>query len=197
MTSGDTVTAVIPSLPSRSRLLTRAVASVAAQTHPVTALAVAVDTKGGGAWATRNRAVKMARDTEWVAFLDDDDEWLPHHIEHLLTVAADTAADVVWGWFDVVGGTDPFPHYRGRQYDPADPHIVPITYLVRSLLLQHAVNIMGGFQPDSGGSWDVQDRPLLDAFYALGATMHADPKSTWLWHHHTANTSGLPTRAMP
>jgi hypothetical protein len=187
------VTVVIPTIPMRRDLLARALLSVTGQTHPVAAVAIAMDTDRSGAWATRNRAASMVR-TTWTAFLDDDDELLPHHVEHLLAVAKNEHADVAWGWFDVRGGTDPFPHYRGRQYDPGQPHIVPITYLVRTEVLHAAMDAIGGFQPDVGGSWDVQDRPLLDTMVRLGAHLHACPDTTWVWHHHGSNTSGLPTR---
>jgi glycosyltransferase involved in cell wall biosynthesis len=152
-----------------------------------------MDTEHEGAWVTRNRAAAAVR-TEWTAFLDDDDELLPIHVEHLLSVAAEHQADVVWGWFRVVGGGDPFPHYRGKQYDPAQPHVVPITYMVRTELLRAAVERMGGFMPDTIGAWDNQDMPLLSEFAAQGGRMVASPETTWVWHHHGANTSGLPTR---
>jgi len=191
------VTIAIPSIPPRRELLARALNSVAAQTPaPAAAVSIAYDTTHAGAWATRNRAAAAVR-TEWTGFLDDDDELLPHHLDHLLRVHAITGADMVWGWFDVVGGIDPFPTYRGRQYDPGQPHIVPITYLVRTAALHHALAVMGGFQADDphhGGSWDVQDQPLIDTLVKLGYTLHANPSTTWLWHHHGRNTSGLPTR---
>jgi len=43
-----------------------------------------------------NRAIELARG-EWVAPLDDDDEFLPDHIETLLEVARRTRAELVYG----------------------------------------------------------------------------------------------------
>jgi hypothetical protein len=192
--SRDTVTVCVPTLTTRAPLLSRALASVGAQTRPADALAVAVDADRAGAWVTRNRAARMAR-TRWVAFLDDDDELLPHHLEHLLWAAAEQRADVVWGWFEVVGGNDPFPpHFPTKQYDPAQPHVVPISYLVRRELLEEATEQMGGFLPDgsSGGAWDAQDGPLMTAMCTLGGVLCPTGEVTWRWHHHGKNTSGLP-----
>jgi glycosyltransferase involved in cell wall biosynthesis len=189
----ETVTVCIPTLPTRQHYLGRAIASVCAQTHPAAALAVAVDLERTGAWDTRNRALDMATGTEWVAFLDDDDTLHPNHLEVLVRAAREAAADVVWGWYTVVGGADPWPERRGRQYDPAQPHVVPITYMVRRELVQAARAHMGGFQPDTIGSWDLQDQPLFD-YYAREGTLYAVEDTTWTWHHHGANTSGLPTR---
>lgn len=191
----DTVCVAIPTLPTRQGMLGRAMASVCAQDHPVADVAVAVDLEREGAWVARNRAATMAchSGAHWVAFLDDDDELLPCHCSTLLRAAEDAQADVVWGWFTVAGGADPFPHYRGRQYDAAQPHIVPITYMVRAQLLHQALRDMGGFQPDGIGAWDNQDQPLLDYYHREGR-MLAVEDTTWRWYHHGTNTSGLPTR---
>jgi len=186
------ITIVIPTIPPRQALLQRAIASVQAQRRPVAAMSIAVDVHREGAWATRNRGLQGVS-TEWTGFLDDDDELLAHHTEFLLDRADEYGLDVVWGWFEVIGGRDPFPMHRGRQYDPATPHIVPISYVVRTELLRAAVAQTGGFKPDNDGSWDNQDMPLFDALCRLGRHM-AFPDVTWSWHHHTSNTSGLPQR---
>lgn len=180
------VTVCVPTIPPRSDMLRRAIRSVIAQEGvPAAALAVAIDTKREGAWTTRNRALAMAQ-TEWVAFLDDDDEFLPIHLERLCRWQQSTGADMVWGWFEVVGGTDPFPHYRGVQYDIEHPTIVPITYLARRELLLASP----GFQADTIGCWDNQDQPVIDGLIKAGGTTFACNDVTWRWHHHGANTSG-------
>ena len=46
--------------------------------------------------APMNRAIELARGS-WIAALDDDDEWLPDHIEALLAEARRTRAEVVYG----------------------------------------------------------------------------------------------------
>jgi hypothetical protein len=127
--------------------------------------------------------------------LDDDDEFLPHHITLLQRAAMETGADVVWGWFDVVGGTDPFPLHRGKQWDIGEQyphgfsHIFPITVLLRRELAMDAK-----FEPDQLGNWDGQDFPFWKKMWDAGAKFHAIPDTTWLWHHHSNNTSGLPNR---
>lgn len=190
-TPGD-ITVVIPTIPPRARMLARAVASVSKQEHPAAAIVIAQDTAGDGAWSTRNRGV-LSVGTTWTAFLDDDDELLPHHLRRLLELAETTGAGLVWSWFQVIGGTDPFPMHRGREFDPASPHIVPITYLVRTELLLAGMAATGGFRPDTAGAWDKQDAPLFVAMAAAGGTANT-PEVTWLWNHHGANTSGLPER---
>jgi hypothetical protein len=190
------VTVCIPTVPGRYLQLCRAVKSVEDQDYPrhlIQVEAVLDHYPRQGAWATRNRAAAAA-DTEWIAFLDDDDEFLPWHLSMLLQVADDWGVDMAWGWFEVVGGTDPFPMHRGRQFDPQEPHIVPITYLIRRELFIDT----RGFQPDTDvtGSWEAQDAGvILDAYTLSGGKLMAIPETTWRWHHHGWNTSGLPHRA--
>ena len=99
------VSAVIPTR-GRPQLLKRALASVAAQTHADLEVVVVVDGPDAGtqallaAWTerpltvvvndppagggeARNVGVRAARG-RWIAFLDDDDEWLPVKIERQL-----------------------------------------------------------------------------------------------------------------
>jgi hypothetical protein len=187
------VTVCVPAIPSRLTLLQqRALPSVWRQTYPVDAVAVSVDYHRQGAWWNRNATVAMVA-TRWLAFLDDDDELLPHHLECLTAVAAEHDADVVWGWFEVVGGTDPFPTKRGRPWDPAQPHAFPITALVNAELVREAG---AQFAADLRGlgSWEDQDLPFWSALAAAGGRFVATPEITWRWWHHKANTSGLPSR---
>lgn len=177
-------------------MLARALKSIAAQTEPACALAIAYDDQHLGAGPTRTRALRMAR-TEWVAFLDDDDEILPDHLALLFAAAKETGADVLWPWFHVIGGTDPFPMHQGRQLDPENPHIFPITTLVRTELAQE------GEFPGSNitGDWNVDDWPFWQHLHSLGAKFHHIPDRTWKWYHHgwgtpgvSGNTSGRPDR---
>jgi glycosyltransferase involved in cell wall biosynthesis len=189
--SMDTVSVCIPSIPTRKSLLhSRAIPSVITQKYPVSEIAIAIDHEKKGAWETRNNVIKMAN-SEWIAFLDDDDELLPHHIETLMNAAHEQKADVVWGWFDVIGGSDPFPLNRGRQFDIKDPYAFPITCLVRNSLIKDS---KAKFMADEKGfgAWQCQDLPFWESLYNAGGTFLAIPDITWNWHHHGKNTSGLP-----
>jgi glycosyltransferase involved in cell wall biosynthesis len=186
----------IPTIPGRAAMLHQAVDSVLAQTVECVPIIVQ-DRHRLGAWATRNEALEIALCGQfgWVGFLDDDDYLLPHHVEHLLAVAREHQAQVVWSWFQVEGGSDPFPQHRGRQYDPADPHIFPITYLARREPLSVAV-LAGGFRADEGhGTWETQDWPVVDSLWrSTDGAFYGSDEVTWVWRHHAANTSGMPNR---
>lgn len=188
------VTVAIPSIPPRAGKLGWAIRSVAEQDHQAQAISIAFDLDRQGAGPTRNRALAGVR-TSWTAFLDDDDELLPHHLQVLLDEAEETGADLVWPWFKVHGGTDPFPHHRGRQWDPVDPFIFPITVLARTELLRDIANGEDGpFPAPGGGDWIGDDYPVWRAMAEAGAKFRHVDEVTWTWHHHGANTSGLPGR---
>lgn len=188
----DGVTAVIPSIPTRSRLLGRALNSVLSQTRPVDAISVSVDHTRRGSAKTRSRALSGVG-TEWTALLDDDDEWLPGHIAQLWRHAQETGADLVYPWFTVPEGWDPWPEREGQSFDEAllrTMNYIPITVLVRTDLLWEA----GGFTPkdpdnpeslcDDWGTWE--------RLLAAGAKFSHLNSRTWIWHWHGGNTSGRP-----
>lgn len=54
------------------------------------------DLPGPGGYAARNLGIRHAR-SPWVAFLDADDEWYPHHLEELARIAAEHPAAGIVG----------------------------------------------------------------------------------------------------
>lgn len=212
------VAVCVPTIPRRDQLLRRAVASVQRQTgmeNVQLTATVTLDERGDGAAITRNRAWRDAGDVDWIAFLDDDDELRPNHLELLLRRARDARADLVYPWFNVVdaGGNDITDRdplrapVDGRYVTPygvafndelrrelmTRNNFIPVTVLLRRELLAD----VGGFPVPGTPEWDescCEDwglwRRLLDA----GATFEHLPRRTWLWYWHGKNTSGRPWR---
>jgi hypothetical protein len=48
-------------------------------------------------------------------------------------VPTETGADLVYPWFEITVGLDPFPHLFGKEWDPAASTQTTITFLVRKL----------------------------------------------------------------
>lgn len=167
-------------------MLIRALKSVTEQTHPVSQISVALDTERLGAGPTRNRALS-AITAEWTCFLDDDDYVYPNHVEALLAHQAETGADVVFPWFDVQDGTDPFPMFEGKPWSNDDPHIFPITVLVRTDLAQSAAFPA----PGEEATWSGDDWPYWLSIIDKGGVISHLNQRTWRWVHHSANSSGL------
>jgi glycosyltransferase involved in cell wall biosynthesis len=181
-------------------MLDRALRSVWGQTLLPAAVHVAVDTEHQGAAPTRQRAL-MAATTDWVAFLDSDDLFLPQHLAKLWRHAQETGADYVYSWFKILTAdntimeNDPvFPpgHYL-NPFDPEHPIETTITTLVRRELAQ-AVGFFEATQPGgtNPGHNSGEDRRFTLECIAQGAKISHLVDKTWLWGHHGKNTSGLP-----
>ncbi len=164
------VTVITASLPVRRDLLREAIASVAAQTVPCSHF-VMVDA-GRGVADVRNELVAAAQ-TEWVAFLDDDDRLDPNHIETLLERSAN--ADVVIPKCRFDG--PPLPaQFCNRTYDrdALRAHgIFPITVLARRQTVLDA----GGFATESV----YEDWELWNAMADQGARFVNAPAVTWTY----------------
>jgi glycosyltransferase involved in cell wall biosynthesis len=112
-TSAFTISAIIPTR-NRADRVVRAIESVLAQTVPVDEIIIVDDgsedntreavaafgpalryiyQEGKGVAAARNAGVQAAQ-SEWIAFLDDDDEWYPDRIEaQILALSAQPGVD--------------------------------------------------------------------------------------------------------
>lgn len=187
------VTAVIPSIPPRTDThLRRALASVLGQSRPVDAVSVHIDHEHLGAAQSRTRALAGVG-TQWTALLDDDDEWTPDHVRLLLEHAESTGADLVYPWFTVPGGFDPWPHREGQPFDAEllrTENYIPVTVLVRTQALLDA----GGFTPKGPPDNPCDDWGTWERLLAAGARFEHLPRRTWIWHWHGANTSGRADR---
>lgn len=191
------VTVCIPSIPPRvGNMLTAAVNSVQVQTvQPEGGICVVLDVAREGAAAPRQRALNSVR-TEWVAYLDDDDTWYPHHLETLWNLAQEKGAHYVWSWFD---GNNPFPMHRGRQMNLNEPHHTTMGIMVRTALSKRA-----GFVPHpqappewAGEDWYHQLHCISELRERFGdevaTTLFAGtPEVTWTYRVHGRNTSGRP-----
>jgi glycosyltransferase involved in cell wall biosynthesis len=193
ITSSD-IAVVIPTIPPRTGLLQRAIASVQSQILPAGAISVAVDTEHQGAAGTRADALTgvVAARRPWTAFLDDDDEFLNMHLARLAAHAEETGADFVYSWFDTVPlGCDPFPaEFLTAPWWPDRPRHTTITVMVRTELAQQVSFDLRASTPEFAN----EDWAFILECNRLGKISHLCNEKTWLWHHDSGNTSGLPTR---
>ena len=190
------ITLIIPTIPPRRTLLTRALRSVAEQTVKPEHIIIQTDWKHEGAAATRNRALEKVT-TPLVAFMDDDDTLEPEHLELLQLGMGESGADVVYPWYTVVGGTDPRPDREGKPFDADELRrgsYVTVNCLVRTELAQRAkFSVVPGTSLDDWGFY----LSLLDN----GARFHHVNKRTFNWYHwvdaetgRVGNTSGRSDR---
>lgn len=196
------VTVCVATIPGRERLLKRALLSVDRQHLSPAAVTVELDRNRTGAAATRNRMLATV-DTEWVAWLDDDDQLLPNHLA-VLTDAAE-GADLVYPTPRMVTGRDPtavsvngqWIKPWGVPFGPEQEHhlrtqgsFIPVTHLVRTETALKA----GGFPegrtlPD--GRYQGEDERYLIGLLDAGARFRHVNEETWLWFgSHGSNTAG-------
>lgn len=178
-------------------MLSDAVDSVNRQTleRSMIEICVAVDGRHQGVVDTRNRAWRMGT-APWVAFLDDDDELLPDHLELLLDAALREDADLVFSnWRVPEAQGFKLDSFCYGEWDPENPRQTTITFLVKRSLLEE----LGGFQepePDKqvGRDHCGEDHDFILRANARGARIYHLQELTWLWHHHGSNTSGRSNR---
>jgi glycosyltransferase involved in cell wall biosynthesis len=213
------VSVVIPTC-RRSEKLLRAVKSVLAQTYENLQLIVVIDgpepdteaqlnrvqdsrllvlplpLNVGGAEA-RNAGVRMARG-EWVAFLDDDDEWLPEKIEKQMDIALHCAAAAPIVSSRLVAKTadaehiwpkrlpsvsEPICEYllirKGLTRD--DGFVSTITVLTRKSLLVE-IPFRSGLKRHQDWDW------VLRATRQGGASVHFCPEPLAIWHMEDGNS---------
>jgi glycosyltransferase involved in cell wall biosynthesis len=191
------ITVCIPTIPQRRSQLRKAVTSVALQNYPASAISIAVDLKGEGSAVTRNRALRAVQ-TPWVAFLDDDDQLLAHHLEILANAAEKTGADVIYGLPRVIGPTGQPKSRHWTWGGPAtfDPDLLrKQSYITVSSLVRTDLAKIAGFSFKDGGNGESYDDHgfylnLLDA----GAEFHHIHQETFIWNHTGNNTSGKPDK---
>jgi glycosyltransferase involved in cell wall biosynthesis len=119
------ITAIVPTY-NREGTIRRAVDSVFAQTYPAVEIIVVDDgsqdgtrdrlrpyleriryiyQQNGGVAAARNRGAGDAR-SEWIAFLDSDDCWLPGHLETMAAAIRGTRGEAALYFSDMRQGSE-------------------------------------------------------------------------------------------
>jgi hypothetical protein len=199
------LTVVITTIPTRKVRLEKAFKSVLEQTLTPCYILIEEDTQRLGAPANRDNGLARV-ETKWVAFLDDDDYFYEDHLEALYTAAIENDVDIVYSWFDVEGGTDPFPENFGKPFDPENPCQTTVTTLCKTDVVRAA----GGFSNTFGlneeelasfaqGNTVGEDFRMIMSALQNGAKIHHVPKKTWCYCHWVendkiGNTSGRPDR---
>ena len=211
---GD-ITVIIPTIPERTELLQRALESVQRQTHfPAEIIVVCAD-PGEDAPTVKQRGLMQSR-TQWTAFLDDDDEFAPNHLERLMETATYYRADLAYPWYELIDADgkvidpqpllcaydDPVSGWRsaeGVAWGPVlqewtmgigNGNVIICGVLMRTELAQG----VGGFPQRGTADWPEypwEELGLWRRMLTAGAVFAHSPARTYRWHRtHGKNTGG-------
>lgn len=198
--SAADLTVLVTTIPTRQDRLTVALTSIDQQTLKPGTVHVQNDLYREGAPVNRDRGIDEVK-TKYVALLDDDDYFYPDHLEVLYITALETDADIVYSWFDIEGGTDPFPENFGKPWNPEKPVQTTVTVLAKTDTIRAA----GGYSNTTGieheelgdfaqGNTAGEDFRMIFSANKQGAKIVHVPKKTWAYVHWNGNTSGQPDR---
>lgn len=209
------VCVAIPTIPGREDLLDRAVESAKNQTRNFDQLLVERDTMRTGAAASRNRLLSRVT-TDVIAWLDDDDTFLPAHLSYCMRVlerqlgSLERPVDLVYPIPKIFGRDPTATTYQGHLVGPwkirfgpeQEAHLrrngsfIPMTHLVRTDLVRAIGGFREGYQVDDGKRYRGEDEDYLirlldhrDADHPRGAVFEHLPKRTWLWNAHPATST--------
>ena len=203
------VSLVIPTIESREELRKRALRSADSQLLEFRDIFIQHAGPSDDAAATRQHGLDRV-DTEWVSFLDDDDELEPDHLQSLLETQSDTGADVVYAWFTCYENDQPVPDDSrqlwlagksafGRPW--SETHVQELLagrwcFHLTALFRTDLIREIGGFQAPNRGRQHMylsEDLDLEQRLVRYGAKVVHCPKRTWRWHFWSGRTKGQPS----
>lgn len=170
------VTVLTCTIPGREELLARNMASVRDQRIKVEAHVVIADDGSLGTEAKYNRAA-FSVETDWIAILDDDNYWLPNHVEMIAPYFED--ADVIYTWDQ--GGSR--PRVDISNYGQEDllelfgsSNVLDQSCAIRRKFFERVGGFRQEFYPRSFADQDLWYRLAL-----LGARFKAVQVETWVY----------------
>lgn len=218
MDSANLITLVIPTIPERKDMLRRALKSVDAQSRRPNEVIVVEAQPGEDAPAVKQRGLEQSQ-TKWTAFLDDDDEFTPSHLEDLLNTALYYQADLAYPWYELIDAdgsvVDPQPELcgfidpetnewrtgegvawgktlRDMTMTPHGGNVIICGVLLRTEMAQN----VGGFPQRGSAEWPEvpwEEIGLWRRMLHVGAVFAHSPRRTYRWHRtHGKNTGGRP-----
>lgn len=194
------VTVCTPTIPPRGHLLSRAMQSVMAQTVKPLAHLILSDFQKVGAPKMLDACLRTAQ-TEWVAILADDDEFLPHHLETLWNLVQDEDADIGYTHFRYSNLPDAghLERFRGVPFDYDNPRQMTGVYMGRREYLldvggHSAFFDVESYEVDAQGNRVGEDFHLIRRLAHERARIAVSPEVTWVYHVGHGNTLGMPSK---
>lgn len=193
------ISVIIASIPPRKNYLARALSSVLMQTKEPKSILTHIDFDRWGAAKSRDFLIKNCN-TEYIAILDDDDQFLPNHLEDLYNCAVSTNADLVYpGWKPEINGlVTHLDWIIGKDWDNNSIHQVPITWLAKTKSILEVGGFCEGFDQnsqilDSDGHRIGEDFLMIKKLVKNNKKIVHLNKKTWIWNCRSSGTQGKPS----
>jgi len=189
------ITVLTATLGRRPEMLAEAVASVAAQTFtdwehvivddgsfsvPDMANVRVLPVSHRGLGPARNAGLTVARG-DAIALLDDDDVWLPEHLDTVWSAMTKTGADVVYADCIEEGRRDGY-HIDVGPFDAGRLAVENFICVPATLVRTASLRAVGGF-PDSA----LEDWALWKRMHASGMAFEFVPRKTVRYRFHVDN----------
>jgi len=149
-----------------------------------------------GAPYSRNRGIKQAK-YEYIALVDDDDEWLPNKLERQLNVfkGSGETLGIVYTWTDAVNNNKQVLHqYRSLTEGNAKKDILKTCFIPSpSVMVRRSHIIEAGLFDEklpSCQDWDMWTRMILN-----GSECKVVKSVETLYYKHDSGSIGLSKKA--
>jgi glycosyltransferase involved in cell wall biosynthesis len=133
-----------------------------------------------GLGAARNAGLEAASG-EVIALLDDDDVWLPHHLETVVAALEENAADVAYADCHEVGRRDGY----AIDVRPFDGELLQVDNFIcvpATVVRTESLRAVGGFPEGELEDWELWKR-----MHARGMSFVYVPEKTVLYRFHDDN----------
>ena len=194
------VTVCTATISTRSAMVLRAIERVKSQTLKPKAHIVKLDEEKVGGAAVIDLIVAEAK-TKYIMILDDDDEFLPEHVESLYNCIVENDADLVYPHFKYasIGNAGHLERFFNVAWDNQKPHQVPLTWICRRDAFLECGGFSKDFDPnsynvDNEGNRIGYDFLFIQRMAAADKKIIHLPKVTWIYHDDRISTQGMPIR---
>lgn len=153
------------------------------------------DAPGAGGYRARNLGIKNSR-SEWIAFLDADDEWYPYHLydAYKMINSEDNVDIVCSGWATKYGNGQLVNNvYYDDNHKKGQHEFTVRDFIYKSRPMWTGVVIAKKKLLDKVGGFDVRWKHGADASLWLNLLLNVDgraiwnPKITAVYHTNTVN----------
>lgn len=152
--------------------------------------------RNSGAPTVRNTGIKLAKN-EWIALVDDDDEWLPEKLEKQWEIAlkAEESLGLIYTWTEAVGqkGQESYKSCHSFRGDVRKQILTTNFIMSASVMVRKCAIIDAGLFDEVLPS--CQDWDMWAAIFMKGYTADVVENILTVYNRHGGESIGLSPRA--